>query len=142
MLIPLTTVLVPVAVPVVATAMSLLLQVPPPVVLLNVVIDPAHNVAVPLMAAGAATTDVTRVARQPVLMVYDIIVVPVTRPLTTPVVLPIVATVVLLLLQLPPEVVFASVALAPTQVPPGPVIAAGVALTVTTAVRRQPFEML
>ena len=71
-----------------------------------------------------------------------ILVVPVTRPLTTPVVPSIVATVVLLLLQLPPVVALASVALAPTQVPDGPVIAAGVGLTVTTAVRRQPLEML
>ncbi len=69
MLTPLTTVLVPVAVPVVAILMSLLLQVPPPVVLLSVVADPAHSVAVPLIAAGAATTDITRVARQPVLSV-------------------------------------------------------------------------
>ena len=69
MLTPLTTVLVPVAVPVVAIVMSLLLQVPPVVVLLSVVTDPAHKVAVPLIAAGAATTDVTRVAIHPVLRV-------------------------------------------------------------------------
>ena len=142
MLTPLTTVLVPVAVPVVAIVMSLLLHVPPPVVLLSVVTDPAHKVAVPLIAAGAATTDVTRVAMQPVLRAYVILVVPVTRPLTTPVVPSIVATVVLLLLQLPPVVALASVALAPTHVPDGPVIAAGVGLTVTTAVRRQPLDML
>ena len=67
MLTPFTTVLVPVAVPVVATVMSLLLHVPPVVVLLSVVADPAHNVAVPVIDAGAATTDVTRVAIHPVL---------------------------------------------------------------------------
>ncbi len=67
---------------------------------------------------------------------------PVTRPLTTPVVPSTVATVVLLLLQLPPLVVLASVALAPTHVPDGPVIDAGTAFTVTTTVRRQPLEML
>lgn len=54
----------------------------------------------------------------------------------------IVATVVLLLLQLPPPVVLASVALDPTHVPLGPVIDAGTSFTVTTTVRRQPLEML
>lgn len=142
MLTPLTTVLVPAAVPVVATAMSLLLHVPPPVVLLSVVTDPAHNVAVPLIAAGAATTDVIRVAIHPVLRAYVILVVPVTRPLTTPVVPSMVATVVLLLLHVPPAVVSVSVVVPPTHTPDAPVIAPGVGLTVTTAVRRQPLEML
>ena len=46
----------PVADPTVATDETLLVHVPPGEVLLNVVVEPAHTEAVPLILAGVAVT--------------------------------------------------------------------------------------
>ena len=50
----------------VAKAMLLLLQVPPVVVLLNVVVDPAQTVIVPVIAGGAEMTVIVFATAQPV----------------------------------------------------------------------------
>lgn len=70
--------------------------------------------------------------------VYTIVVVPATRPDTTPVPAPIVATEVALLLHVPPVLVLLSVVVAVAHTCVAPVIAAGVAFTVASAVRIQP----
>jgi hypothetical protein len=61
-------------------------------------------------AGNGFTTKETRLA-QPLGSVYAITVVPTDKPLATPVVEPTVATVVLLLVHVPPDVVFVKAAL-------------------------------
>lgn len=56
---------IPVDEPTVATAVVPLLQVPPMLLLLRVVALPAHNVAVPVLAAGVPFTVITVVRLQP-----------------------------------------------------------------------------
>ena len=64
--------------------------------------------------------------------------VPADTPVTFPVAEPTVATDVLLLLQVPPLVTSDSGIEKPTQTTAGPVIAAGIGLTVTTVVVKHP----
>jgi hypothetical protein len=66
------------------------------------------------------------------------VVVPLDTPPATPVPEPTVATEVLLLLHEPPEVALVSVVVLPIQMLVDPPIAAGLALTVTVVVTRQP----
>ena len=74
------------------------------------------------------------VRTQPAPSEYDIVTDPAAVPVTMPVELPIAAIDGLLLLHVPPDTGWPSVAVEPTHTVPGPVIAAGVALTVTTRV--------
>lgn len=62
-MIPVTT---PVLAPIVAITVLLLLQVPEPVVLDNVVVLPTHTVGVPVIVAGIGLTVTTLVTIQPV----------------------------------------------------------------------------
>ena len=64
--IPLT---IPVDAPIVATAVLLLLHVPPATVLLSVILDPTHTADVPVIAAGIAYTVTVAYATQPAAMV-------------------------------------------------------------------------
>lgn len=50
---------------IVATVVGVIAHVPPGVVLVSVVLAPTHTVLFPEIAAGAAVTVTTRVARQP-----------------------------------------------------------------------------
>jgi hypothetical protein len=97
-------------------------QLPPPVALLRVVVIAVDRVVLPVIALtiGAAFTVNIAVTVLP-LTVYDIVVVPATKPATIPV-LPTVATVMLLLLQLPPDAVLLTVVLEPTHTLSVPVI--------------------
>jgi len=61
-----TGVTIPVAVPIVATEVLLLLQVLLPDTSLNVVVDPVHTVVVPVIAAGDAFTVTLAIALHPV----------------------------------------------------------------------------
>ena len=61
-----TPVAIPVAAPIVAIPVLLLLQVPPPVALAKVVVEPVHNVGVPVIAAGLGLMVTTAVIIQPV----------------------------------------------------------------------------
>ena len=70
--------------------------------------------------------------------VYVILVVPAVTPVTTPELKTIVAVAVLLLLHVPPVVAFENTAVEPIQTVPGPVLVAGAAFIVTTALRIQP----
>jgi hypothetical protein len=50
--------------PTVATVVLLLIQVPPAVASVTVIVEPAHTLVGPLIAAGAGLTVTTAVARQ------------------------------------------------------------------------------
>jgi hypothetical protein len=65
---------------------------------------------------------------------------PAVMPDTTPLILPTVATDVLLLNHVPPLVAELNVVVAPEHIASVPVIAAGEATTVTTAVTKQPLD--
>jgi hypothetical protein len=71
---------------------------------------------------------------QPPGIVYTMVVLPGAIALRIPKVASIVATEGALLVQLPPATAFSSASVAPTQTVPAPVMAAGKADTVTTAV--------
>jgi hypothetical protein len=123
---------VPVELPMVATAVLLLLHVPPAVASLRVVQVPAHMVVVPMIAAGNGLTVATIVAVQPPLMVYEITAVPAETPQSVPV-LPTVATETLLLLQVPPDVASLSVVQRPVHINGTPLMAAGAGSTISVA---------
>jgi hypothetical protein len=91
--------------PTVATTVVPLLQVPPVVALVSVVVAPAHTLVAPDIVAGIVLTVTTVVARQPVINVYVILVVPAVRPVSMPDVAPIEATDGLLLVHDDPPLV-------------------------------------
>jgi hypothetical protein len=89
-------------------------------------------------AVGVGFTVNTVVALHPVAKVYKIFGVPGAIAVTIPLAEPTVASAVLLLLQVPPAVTSLKVELRPEQIEVVPVITAGIGLTVTAAVARQP----
>jgi hypothetical protein len=97
-------------------------QEPPVVVLLKLIVLPAHTTDEPVIvpALGSGLTVTTAVTLIP-LTVYEITAVPPDTPLTTPV-LPAVATVVLPLLQLPPLAALLRLVLLPTHTVSVPVM--------------------
>jgi 1,4-dihydroxy-2-naphthoate octaprenyltransferase len=129
-----TPVTTPVIIPTMATAVLLLLQSPPIVVVLRVIVAPSHTVDSPESAAGDRFTVTIAMAEHPAADVYDIMAVPAATPVTTPVAAPTVAILVAPLLHVPPVVRSLSVVLAPAQTTRVPVIADGAALTVTSRV--------
>ena len=130
--IPVTT---PVPMPIVATAVLLLLQEPPERPSVKVVVAPMHIDVAPAIAEGRGLTVTMRVAAQPVpLKVKVIVAVPAERLVTAPVVEPTVATAVALLLHVPEPDASLSMVAPPKHKAAVPVIAAGAPLTVTTAV--------
>lgn len=120
-----------------AIPVVLLLQVPPLVVVLNIVDEPAQTAAVPVIAAGDGITVIPVVTMQPVPSEYVIVTVPAATPVTSPLVLFTVARAALLLLHSPPEGVDTSVVMAPMHTVPAPVIAVGAVLTFTVVVTEQ-----
>jgi len=125
--------------PMVAIAVLLLLHVAPMLVVLNVVLAPAQTANVPVMALGAGCTVTTTVVKHAEEgSVYVIVVVPPARPtpVTTPEDEPTVATAGVLLLHVPPGVVWLSADVMPGQSTVTPLIAPGVGLTVSTASRK------
>ena len=133
-----TPVTMPLAKPTVATAVLLLCHVPPVVASCSVAVEPAHTAAVPVIAETVALTVSRKVATQPVLRLYFIVVVPADTPVTVPEAEPMVATAVLVLLQVPPEVASLNVVVKPTHTVEVPEIAAGKGLTVTLVTARHP----
>jgi hypothetical protein len=121
-------------VPVVATAVLLLLQVPEGVASLSVVAEPAQTVNVPVIAAGTGFTVIIVVTRQPVGNEYEMLAVPAVTPDTMPDDEPTVAIAVALLVQVPPVVASPSVVVKPLHTLVAPVIDAGSGLTVTVMV--------
>jgi hypothetical protein len=134
----------------VATAASLLVHVPPGVVLLKVVVAPTQTALVPVIAAttgnGLTVTVAAWEVAQPLLLVtvYVIVTVPADMPVTLPV-LSTVAIAVLLLAHTPDGVVLDKVVAAPTQIEFAPVMTSttGTAFTVIVvaceAVQPSPF---
>lgn len=130
----------PVTVPpeTVATAILLLLHVPPLVLELNTVVAATHTVCVPVKAAGKPFTVTTTEREQPLGPVVVMFTVPADMPPTTPLLAPTVPTAVLLLLQVALAVVVLRVVVLLTHTVRAPVMASGSARTVTTRVAIQP----
>ncbi len=134
---PATPVTVP-SVATVATAVLLLLHVPHDDDDDNVVVEPAHVLAVPDIDAGVFTVT-TALIWQPDEIVYVIVAVPGATPVTMPEETPTVATDVLSLVHdTPPLVALLSAVVEPWQTVNVPPIAAGSGLTFMLFVRRQP----
>ena len=144
---PLTT---PVIEFIVATAPVADVQTPPAVVLVSVVVDPIHALAVPPIAASVGKAFTLTVAcaveiHPFVVTVYVIVAVPAATPVTTPVEASTVAT-ALDDDQTPPVVALVNVVAEPAHTSVVPLIAAttGRALTVTACVTKlvQPFAFV
>ena len=138
--IPVTT---PVREPTLPCALLLLLQTPPTVGSLSVVVDPTHTTGKPVMAKGVLLTVTAWVAIQPVGIVKVIVALPAATPFTIPVPDPTVAVATSLLLHVVEPDDSVSVILEPVHtanvLPP---IAAGNTLTVTGAVVIQPVFVI
>ena len=124
----------PVATPVdalmVAIPVLLLLQVPPAVALVRVVVVAGHALSVPPIPGGAELILTIVVALQPEADEKLIVEVPAATPVTMPEEEPMVATEVLLLVHVPPLVASVSVVVWPVHTLVVPAIAAGVGFTV------------
>lgn len=121
-------------------AVLLLLQLPPPAVLENVVVPPGHIVLVPVTEAIAELTVTVVVVSQPATNLYVIIAVPVATPVTIPVADPTDAFAVALLDQVPPGTDAVNGTLLPTHMVPLPVIVPAEVFTVTTREIAQPVD--
>jgi hypothetical protein len=75
----------------------------PPTTEVSTVIDPAHTVAVPVIAGGTLKTAIVRTAIQVVPIAYVMLTEPTDKPVTIPLAGSTLAFVTSLLLQLPPE---------------------------------------
>lgn len=128
---------IPELLPTVATEVLLLVHVPPDILPDKVVVVPEQSTDVPLMVAEGCTVT-TVVAKQPVPnIVYVIVAVPDDTPVTVPLELTV-AIVVLLLLQVPPNVVLVSEVVPPVHKLVVPLMADGSGLTVNVANTPQP----
>lgn len=129
----------PVPEPTVATVVTLLVHVPPDVVLLSCVVAPAHIVVLPVMVVGNGFT-VTVIDRLHPVGNASVItdVPPGALPVIIPVVVPIGATTGLLLLHVPPPVLSVSAMVDPTHTLVGPTITPGNGFTVTIVVVEHP----
>ena len=127
----------PVVASIVPAVVGLLLQVPPVAALDSVRVLPKHTDGPPVIAPGKALTVTTAVAAQPVEgIVYEMVAVPAVLPPIRPGASTVAAGSALV--HTPPAVALLRVVLLPTHRPSGPVIAAGLVLTVTSAVTKQP----
>lgn len=125
--------------PMVAIEVLVLVHVPPPVLFVSVVVDPAHTLAVPPIAAGDEFTNTVRVSASephPFVTVYVIIDDPAPTPVTIPVPDPIVATDGEPLVHTPPVTELVSVVVCPVQTNDAPAIVSttGTGLTVIALV--------
>jgi hypothetical protein len=142
--VPVTTVGVPVGADV-ATALLLLVQLPPGVAFVHEVVPPMQSdVTPPVIGPGVTFTVTTLIAVQ-VPIAYVMLTVPAVAPITPPtmpVVVFTVALAVLLLLQVPPVTVLVRAIVLPvhTEAIVG-AIAAGLVLTVTVFVAKQPVAV-
>lgn len=137
-----TPVTTPVDAPTVATPALLLLHVLLPDPSLSVVVRPAQTVNTPVMDAGDGLTVAVRVTEQPVVFNVNVmVVVPADTPDKTPEAEPIVAVLVLLLIQVPAPDPSVNVVAEPSHKPTVPEMPDGSALTVTTRVVLQPFNV-
>ena len=119
----------------------LLVQVPPVVALLNVVVAPAHIGVVPVIDAGKGFTTTEAVTVQLAPEVNVIVALPAETPVTMPVEDPMVATELVPLLHVPP-LPSVNVVVDPTHTVVVPPIADGDALIVTSFVSLHPVDRL
>ena len=123
----------------VATAVLVLLHVPPVETSDRVVVVPAQIVVVPVIGVVGFTVTMAVVVHPPA--VTNVIVeVPGAIPLIMPVVSPAVATAVLPLVQVPPRSRSLKDMVKPGQTSVAPCITSGTGFTVNTPVRIQPVE--
>jgi hypothetical protein len=122
-----------------ATALLLLLQVPPPASV-STVVEPTQRFDGPDIADGSGFTVSTLVTRQPVDNVYEMVVVPADTPERKPVNKLMVATEVELLIHVPPPASVKEV-FPPTQTAGEPDIGAGKGFTITTVVVIHPVDV-
>jgi len=115
--------------------LPVLLHVPPPPSV-SVIVWPTHTDDGPLIAVGSAFTVIGFMAAQPVGSAKVIVPTPILIPVTTPLLLPILI-VALPVVQTPP-VPSVSVVVAPMHTLPAPLIAGGIAFTVTVVVVMHP----
>jgi hypothetical protein len=131
----------PVVEPTVAIVESLPVHAPPVVVEASVIVDPDGTLELPVIAVGTGFTTRLAVAKQPVLSMYEITVVPADTPFATPVEEPIVATDVTPLLQAPPVGELLRLVEPPAQTTRELPIDDGVGFTVTTTLVALPEVM-
>ena len=128
---------IPLLVPMVAVAGVPELQVPPVMLLLNVVVVPTHNVVFPAIAEGSGFTVIGIVVKQPNGVVYIILATPAATPVIFPVLISAVAMDVLALLHVPLGVASVNDVMLPWQTEVIPEMAVS-GFTVTVAVTAQP----
>ena len=117
------------------------LQAPPEIASVSVVLAPIHIPVTPLITAGNELIATTAVRTQPEGIEYDIVAVPSATPLTIPVEPPILAMPELLLLHVPPIVPSARAVVEPTHALSTPVIGK-IAFIVIVAVAKQPTAIV
>jgi hypothetical protein len=127
----------PVARPMVAIVVVLLVQVPLVVTSTSKVVDPEQTATAPEINEGDEFIVTGVLLEQPVSTVYVIVSIPGVTPLITPVPAGTVAIPVLLLLHVPPVVPSIKVAVEPVHATLVPLMTDGSALTVTIVVMRQ-----
>ena len=126
----------------VAVVVGELLQVPPGVPSVSVMVDATQTCDGPLIEAGSGFTVIVLERVQPVPNAVQIMVtVPTETPVTIPLLLPTTAIADELLLHVTPGVVVVRVMEEPTHTDDGPPISAGSGSTVTIAVVEQPAPM-
>ena len=114
------------------------LQVPPVLSSVSVVVSPRHTTGMPVIEAGNGFTVIVEVVTQPVVVIYLIVVVPLVMPVVMPVADPIAAVPTLSLSQVPPVVASCNVMSVPTHTLKSPVIDGGGGSTVTVVFTAQP----
>jgi hypothetical protein len=116
----------------------LLLQVPPAVASLRVIVEPTHtDPGVPVIAVIGFTVTILPLLQPVLFMIYDMVAVPALAPPVTIPDVPTVATPVFVLLQVPPVVASLNEVVAPWHTAAVPLMAV-IGLTVTTVRALQP----
>ena len=115
-------------------------QVPNVEVVANTAVLPTQTLSEPVIAAGNGFTVIGVSAKQPVGIRYEMLAAPAKRPDTIPESEPTVAIAGLLLTHTPPDIVLASVVVAPAHNAAVPVLAGGWVFTLTSAVDLQPVD--
>jgi hypothetical protein len=134
---PLTT---PVANPMDAMDVLLLLQVPPVVASLRVMLFPWQTTDGPVMGESGKTTTLL-VEKHPAGVIYLMLTIPPETPVIIPETLPIVAIEVVALLHVPPGAELLNVVALPVQTVAAPVIT-GVGFTVSGTVATHPLPVV
>ena len=126
----------------VASAVLLLVHVPPAPASDREVVAPTQAFSVPPIAAGSGLIVTTAVAEQVVLVVYVIVVVPAETAVTRPLLATVATAVLLLVHDIVGVVASLSIVVLPAQADNTPVIAAGSGLIEIAFVTTQPMAVV